>query len=149
MEITPAEQPRRGLFFSLRAKMIVAFILVALIPLGVMAYLDNRTLTVDLTHAANQTLLAAASQTAASLDAYINSIKNTLNVEAQLPVFSNLLSLPPEMVSLAVRKKKRPVHLLKDLQTARLYPFLFPHQPPGPGLTGYIYQRAWKAGAIS
>jgi GAF domain-containing protein/HAMP domain-containing protein len=115
LEITPAQQPRRGLFFSLRAKMIVAFTLVALIPLGVMAYLDNRTLTVDLTHAANQTLLATASQTAASLDAYINSVKNTLNVEAQLPVLSNLLSLPSEMQP-GSSEEKEASSLLKDLQ---------------------------------
>jgi len=114
-EITPTQRPRRGLFFSLRAKMIVAFILVALIPLGLMAFLDNRTLTVDLTHAANQTLLAAASQTAASLDAYINSIKNTLNVEAQLPVFSNLLSLPPEAQP-GSPEEKEANSLLRDLQ---------------------------------
>ena len=115
VEITPVQRPRRGLFFSLRAKMIVAFILVALVPLSVMAYLDNRTLTVDLTHAANQTLLATASQTAASLDAYINSIKNTLNVEAQLPVFSNLLSLPPDKQP-GSPEEKEAISLLKDLQ---------------------------------
>jgi GAF domain-containing protein/HAMP domain-containing protein len=68
-----------------------------------------------LTHAANQTLLAAASQTAANLDAYISSIKNTLNVESQLPVFSNLLSLPPEAQP-GSPEEIEAISMLKDLQ---------------------------------
>ena len=115
VDIALVQRPRRGLFFSLRAKMMVAFTLVALIPLGVMAYLDNRTLTDDLTHAANQTLLATASQTAARLDAYINSLNIKLNIEAQLPAFSNLLSLPPE-VQPGSPEEKEAISLLMDLQ---------------------------------
>jgi GAF domain-containing protein/HAMP domain-containing protein len=111
----PRRSARRRLFFGLRAKMMVAFILVALIPLGVMAFVGNRTLTVNLTHAANQTLKAAAAQTAANLDAYINSIKDTLNVEAELPVFRNYLNLTAEIRPNSPEEKEA-FSILKELQ---------------------------------
>jgi hypothetical protein len=42
--------------FSLRTKLIVAFLLVALVPLGLLAYLDNRSTRQALTDAAKPSL---------------------------------------------------------------------------------------------
>nr|WP_242019784.1 ATP-binding protein [Trichocoleus sp. FACHB-40] len=67
---------------------------VALLPLLVLAFLNQRATQKVLTDNANQTLLAAATQTALSIDAFINSNLDAVRVEAQLPVFSKYLSLP-------------------------------------------------------
>nr|WP_242021775.1 ATP-binding protein [Trichocoleus sp. FACHB-90] len=67
---------------------------VALLPLLVLAFLNQRATQKVLTDNANQTLLAAATQTALSIDAFINSNLDAVRVEAQLPVFSKYLGLP-------------------------------------------------------
>ncbi|MBD1925281.1 GAF domain-containing protein [Trichocoleus sp. FACHB-90] len=79
---------------TLRNKLIFSFLGVALLPLLVLAFLNQRATQKVLTDNANQTLLAAATQTALSIDAFINSNLDAVRVEAQLPVFSKYLGLP-------------------------------------------------------
>ncbi len=87
---------RRFLGFTLRTKLIVAFLIVTLIPLGLLSYLNDRASRTALTNAANQALFAAASQTAANLDDFINTNLEAVSAEAQLPALAEYLGLPAE-----------------------------------------------------
>lgn len=78
---------------TLRSKLIFSFLGVALLPLLVLASWNQRTTQQALTKNANQTLFAAASQTALSIDAFITSNMDAVRVEAQLPVLAKYLSL--------------------------------------------------------
>ncbi|MEP0753911.1 ATP-binding protein [Trichocoleus sp. Lan] len=80
--------------YTLRTKLIFSFLGVALLPLALLAFLNQRATQKTLTNNANQTLLTSASQTALSIDAFINSNLDAVRVEAQLPVFAKYLSLP-------------------------------------------------------
>ena len=80
--------------YTLRTKLIIAFLLVALIPLGVLGFLNTSATRDRLVENANQSLFAAASQTAASLDTFINTTLDTIEVEAQLPDMVEFLSAP-------------------------------------------------------
>ncbi len=82
--------------YTLRAKLVIAFMAVALIPLSLLFYLDDRYTRVTLTDNANQALLAAASQTALRVDSFINNNLNAIGTEAQLPDFIKYLNLPPD-----------------------------------------------------
>jgi sigma-B regulation protein RsbU (phosphoserine phosphatase) len=62
---------RQFSFSSLRTKLILAFLGVALIPLLLLSWLNKHSAQVTLTNNANQALYAAASQTALTLDAFI------------------------------------------------------------------------------
>nr|MBA3531924.1 GAF domain-containing protein [Ardenticatenales bacterium] len=79
---------------SLRTKLVAAFLVVALIPLGVLAFLNDQSARVSLTEAASRSLFAAASQTATSLDSFFQANLNAIGSEAQLPALSSYLSLP-------------------------------------------------------
>jgi PAS domain S-box-containing protein len=79
----------------MRVKLITAFVIVALVPLGLLAILNGRTAQRALIVDANQALFAVASQTAASLDAHISANLNAIETEAQLPALVDYLSLPP------------------------------------------------------
>lgn len=78
--------------YSLRTKLILAFLLVALIPLGILGFSNIRTTRRELTDAANQSLTAAASQTAAKLDTFINTNLDAIRTEAQTPALARYLS---------------------------------------------------------
>ena len=78
---------------SLRTKLIVSFLVVAIIPLLLLAFLNKRATQQQLTNNANLTLLAAASQTATSIDTFINTNLNAVRVEAILPGLAKYLSI--------------------------------------------------------
>ncbi len=82
--------------YPLRTKLIMAFMAMAVIPMGLVAFFNNRATSEALTHDANQTLMAAASQTATSLDDFLQSSLDGLRVEAQNPDFVDYLKLWPE-----------------------------------------------------
>lgn len=92
--------------FSMRAKLVSAFVIVALVPLGLLAILNGRTTQQALIDDANQALFAVATQTAASLDAFINANLIAVETEAQLPAFVEYLSLPPEARQNSVEEKE-------------------------------------------
>ncbi len=76
-------------------KLITAFVLVALLPLGFLAVLNGRNARNALIEDANQALFAVASQTAASLDTFINSNLGAIETEARLPVVVKYLEVYP------------------------------------------------------
>jgi|GEM_PF-569553 len=80
---------------TLRFKLITAFVIVALVPLGLLAIFNGRTTQQALIDDANQALFAVASQTTASLDTFISSELNAIETEAQLPALVEYLSMPP------------------------------------------------------
>jgi signal transduction histidine kinase/HAMP domain-containing protein len=79
--------------YTLPTKLIVAFLMVSLVPLGLLAFLNDNHTRAALVDDANRVLFAAASQTATSIDTFITTNRNAVNTEAQLPVFINYLSL--------------------------------------------------------
>ena len=80
----------------LRLKLTVAFLIVALMPLAVLGLLNTRTTQKALTEAAGEKLLNAATQTAASIDAFILTNLNAIRTEAQIPVLASYLNLPSD-----------------------------------------------------
>ena len=78
----------------LRAKLMITFLLIILIPLGLLAYLNNRNTRTVLTEKANQGLFAGASQMADALDTFIQINLDATRTEAQLPALAKYLSLP-------------------------------------------------------
>lgn len=78
---------------TMRTKLITAFVLVALIPMAILAILNGRNAQTALIEDANQALFAVASQTAASLDTFIEANLNGIETEAQLPVLVDYLAL--------------------------------------------------------
>ncbi|WP_437915606.1 ATP-binding protein [Sorangium sp. So ce302] len=81
---------------TLRMKLIVALLTVALAPLSILTLLNKRTNETVLTESANQALAAAASQAANSVDDFIESNLDAVRVEARLPGLTSYLSLGEE-----------------------------------------------------
>lgn len=81
---------------SIRTKLIVLFLLVALIPLLLLAFLNKQTTEKALTQNAQQALSAAAKETANKIDAFIDGNLNAVRVEALLPGLAGYLSLTPK-----------------------------------------------------
>ena len=82
--------------YSLRTKLIVAFLVVALIPIGALGLLSNFATRTALTEGANEKLLGAASQTAVNIDTFIKVNLDAVRAEAQLPGMIEYLSLPAD-----------------------------------------------------
>ncbi|MBC8504817.1 MAG: PAS domain S-box protein [Anaerolineales bacterium] len=83
----------RNWSLTMRAKLITAFVLVALVPLVILAVLNGRNAQAALIEDANQALFAVASQTAASMDTFIETNLKGIETEAQLPVLVDYLAL--------------------------------------------------------
>lgn len=80
--------------YPLTTKLILAFLAVSLIPVGLLAFLNERHYRQVLTREAQQALSAAGSSTAADIDAFIKDTMETVHTEAQLPILAAYLSLP-------------------------------------------------------
>ncbi|WP_437489038.1 ATP-binding protein [Sorangium sp. So ce1014] len=78
---------------TLRMKLIVALLTVALTPLSILTLLNKQTNETILTENANQALAAAASQAATSVDDFIESNLDAVRVEARLPGLTSYLIL--------------------------------------------------------
>ena len=87
---------KRSFFNSIRTKLIVSFLLVALIPLLLLAFINKQTTQKALTDNARQALSAAANETAYRIDGFIDGNLNAVRVEAILPGLASYLGLPPE-----------------------------------------------------
>jgi GAF domain-containing protein/HAMP domain-containing protein len=79
---------------SLRTKLIVAFLMAALIPLAVISYFNDANSRAALTEDANTALLSAASTTASQLDQFMLLNLDFVRAEAQLPAIVEYLELP-------------------------------------------------------
>ena len=81
--------------FPLHAKLILTFLTASIIPLILLVFINMST-EKTLTDAANEKLFSRASETASSIDAFINDTLNTIRAEAQLPEIVAFLSTPVE-----------------------------------------------------
>jgi signal transduction histidine kinase/HAMP domain-containing protein len=79
---------------SLRTKLAVTFLAVALMPLILLTWINSTTTTTALTQTANHALATAASQTALRLDAFVQNNLDAVRVEAQIPDLVQYLKLP-------------------------------------------------------
>lgn len=77
--------------YSLKSKMLVAFLTIALLPLGIMSYLDYRHAQGALTNAAYHSLYSASFQTAAAVDDFLKTNREIVRMEAQMPDLSTYL----------------------------------------------------------
>ena len=82
------------LSMTLRTKLAIAFLIVALVPLAILAWLNNHATETALTSAANQTLFAAASESVTALDTFLNTNINAIRTIAQLPRVVEYTRLP-------------------------------------------------------
>ncbi|KAA3643464.1 MAG: GAF domain-containing protein [Chloroflexi bacterium] len=78
--------------FALRTKLITAFILVAILPLTMLGFLNERSTRNILTEEANEALFAAAQQTADSIQDFISTNLFAIGTEASLPPLVDYLS---------------------------------------------------------
>lgn len=83
-------------FLGLQARLSLAFLLVSLIPLGVLYYLNATGAKEVLTAGAYRSLYAAASQTAARLDSFVSNNLAVIEAEAQIPALAEFISLGPD-----------------------------------------------------
>ncbi len=74
-----------NLNLTTRTRLIASFFLMAMIPMGLLALVNNKNTREALIEDANQALFAVASQTAASLDTFISTNLEAINTEAHLP----------------------------------------------------------------
>ncbi|BDI17575.1 hypothetical protein ANSO36C_33770 [Nostoc cf. commune SO-36] len=81
---------------SIRTKLIASFLIVALIPLLLLAFINKQTTEKALTDNAQQALSAAANETSNRIDAFIDANLNAVRVEALLPGLARYLSLTPK-----------------------------------------------------
>ncbi|MCC5666535.1 diguanylate cyclase [Nostoc sp. CHAB 5784] len=81
---------------SIRTKLIASFLVVALVPLLLLAFINKQTTEKALTDNAKQALSAAANETANRIDAFIDGNLNAVRVEAILPGLARYLSLTPK-----------------------------------------------------
>ncbi|MBD0385287.1 MAG: diguanylate cyclase, partial [Nostoc sp. C3-bin3] len=81
---------------SIRTKLIASFLIVALTPLLLLAFINKQTTEKALTENAQQALSAAANETTNRIDAFIDANLNAVRVEAILPGFARYLSLTPK-----------------------------------------------------
>lgn len=80
--------------FTLRTKLIALFLAVALTPVALLSYLNYQSTRSTLINNTNQSLLAAASQTAQTVDAFLGTNLDTIRTEAQIPSVVDYLTLP-------------------------------------------------------
>lgn len=80
--------------YPLTIKLIVTFLFVSLLPLGLLAFVNNYSTRRALISDANRALFAGASQTASDLDSFINTGLDNVRTEAQLPALVRYLALP-------------------------------------------------------
>nr|WP_231505905.1 hybrid sensor histidine kinase/response regulator [Planktothrix serta] len=93
---TSSKAMQHPLLGGIRTKLIASFLIVALIPLLLLAFLDKQTTEKALTDNAKQALSAAANETTNRIDAFIDGNLNAVRVEALLPGLARYLSLTPK-----------------------------------------------------
>ncbi|WP_026794783.1 ATP-binding protein [Planktothrix prolifica] len=87
---------QHSLLGGIRAKLIASFLIVALSPLLLLAFLNKQTTEKALTENAKQALSAAANETSNRIDAFIDANLDAVRVEAILPGLARYLSLTPK-----------------------------------------------------
>ena len=86
--------------YNLRSKITITVFSATIISITILAVVDNLTARANLLDAVNQTLRLAARQTAADVDAYLESLALSIQTQAQAPTLSYFL-LPQAQQSAA------------------------------------------------
>jgi diguanylate cyclase (GGDEF)-like protein/PAS domain S-box-containing protein len=82
--------------YTLRAKLVTAFLIIVLTSLTVLALLDGYIMRENLTAGANKSLSSAARYYADRIDQFNRQSAETLNTEASLPAINQFLTLKAE-----------------------------------------------------
>ena len=77
--------------YTLRAKLLTAFLVIVLVSLGVLTYMDSRGMRQSLTDSANRLLAATAAQFADRLDEFNRDNLQAVKTEANLPAVVQFL----------------------------------------------------------
>jgi GAF domain-containing protein/HAMP domain-containing protein len=80
--------------YSLRTKLLSAFLLVALVPLGGVLFFNNYVTTQNLTKSSDAALQGSAAETASALDTFLAERLNDVRTEAQRHILAEYLALP-------------------------------------------------------
>jgi GAF domain-containing protein/HAMP domain-containing protein len=94
--ILNTSQDRENLFYTLRARLFLLFLITLLVPMGLLAIINLRSSRDVLEKSTNQILLFSASQLASEIDSFLNSTSMGISGDAQMSGFSTFLSLPEE-----------------------------------------------------
>ncbi len=78
---------------TIQTRLVIAFLTVTIIPLGLLAFLNNQAIQNTLTENARQALFAVASETANSFDTLVQINLNTVRSEATIPALADYLAL--------------------------------------------------------
>lgn len=107
-----AAQEKSGSFFlgSMRMKLLAAFLVVALSPLLVFAYINHRSTLDALKASAYRSLSAAASQTVSRLSGFVAANIEIIGAEARLPALADYLLLPDQLqANRSIRDNQREI----------------------------------------
>lgn len=88
---------RKKLIASLRTKLIIGSMALSLIPLIVLSVINNRYIENLYQDQTSQTLIKESKQMAQSIDNFITSTKNSLEVESKLAAIQDYLRLDPTL----------------------------------------------------
>jgi putative methionine-R-sulfoxide reductase with GAF domain len=80
--------------YSLNTKLITSYLVVAIVPLLIVSFINNRSTTQILTNSSDAVLQGVAAETAATLDTFISERINDVRVEAQKTIIGEYLALP-------------------------------------------------------
>lgn len=102
---TPPKK-RDGLFFTLRARLFLLFILITFVPLSLLSVYSYLSTRRGLENAANQLLLVAARQTAEDINSFLAHNSQTVAEEARLAELKAYLSLPKDQRKNSAEEQK-------------------------------------------
>ncbi|MBL8058789.1 MAG: cache domain-containing protein, partial [Anaerolineales bacterium] len=86
---------RRFPSYRLSTKLLIGFLSVALVPLTLVSVWNDLAASAALRASASQSLLAAAAQTAATLESFVGTAANAVQTAGQLPALTAVLRLAP------------------------------------------------------
>jgi GAF domain-containing protein/HAMP domain-containing protein len=78
--------------FRMRTKLMILFLLVALIPLGILTFLNYQSSKLIQIDVASHNLSSTAEQTASTIDTFINDTRITLRQEAMIFIFRDFIA---------------------------------------------------------
>jgi GAF domain-containing protein/HAMP domain-containing protein len=81
------------ILFSLRIKLTAVALAIALIPLLILSAINSRNIQESIKSQSNESLKLAAQLTVNQMDNYISSTLNSLETEAELPLFRSFLKM--------------------------------------------------------
>ena len=106
--------------YRLQTKLLIMFLLVSLVPMGLLVFFNNRETRESLIESANQSLLSAGTQTRNRVDAFFQDTETALQSEARLSLIRTYLTSVTEgqpvqpgnvSVALATLHEKDPTHI--------------------------------------